>query len=81
MFSENSCFLKVLGSCHRLSTIRQYQSVWVKVLKSLEKEKIEHWIIKVIDIVILFSLYAKEGRAYRTLFVYKNALRLPLLFK
>ena len=23
----------------------------------------------------------EEGRAYRTLFVYKNALRLPLLFK
>ena len=33
---------KVLGRCHRLSTIRQYQSVWLKFLKFLEKEKIEH---------------------------------------
>ena len=73
--------LKVLGRCHRLSTIRQYQSVWLKFLKFLEKEKIEHWKVKVIDIVNFLSHYAKEGRAFRTLFVYKNARRLPLPFK
>ena len=36
----------------------------------------------VVDIVNFLSYYVEvEERAYRTLFVYKNALRLPLLFK
>ena len=31
---------KILGRCHRSSTIRQYQCVWKKFLNFLEKEKI-----------------------------------------
>ena len=45
-------------------------------------EKIAHWKVRVVDIVNFLSYYVEvEHRAYRTLFVYKNALRLPLLFK
>ena len=33
------------------------------------------------DIVNFLSFHAEKGRAYKTLAVYKNALRLPLLFK
>ena len=72
---------KILSRCHRLSTIRQYQSVWRKFLRFLQREKIEHWNIGVVVIVNFLSFHAKEGKAFRTLFVYKNALRLPLLFK
>merc|ERR1712215_20416 len=48
---------EVLGRCHRLSTIGQYQSVWLKFLKFLKKEEIEHWKVKVIDIVNFLSYY------------------------
>ena len=72
---------KVLGRCHRASTIRQYQCVWVKFLEYLESNNIEHWKVKGRDIVNFLSFYAQKGRAYKTLAVYKNALRLPLLFK
>ena len=73
---------KVLGRCHRLSTVRQYQSVWLKFFNFLKREKIAHWKVKVVDIVNFLSYYVEvEERAYRTLFVYKNALRLPLQFK
>ena len=33
-----------------------------------------------VDIINFLSFYAQTGRAYKTLAVYKNALRLPLLF-
>ena len=72
---------KVLGWCHRKSTIRQYQSVWAKFLDFLDCNNIEHWDVKGRDIVNFLSFYARKGRAYKTLAVYKNALRLPLLFK
>ena len=72
---------KVLGRCQRKSTIKQYQSVWVKFLKFLEDNRIEHWDVKGREIVNFLSFYAQKGRAYKTLAVYKNALRLPLLFK
>ena len=72
---------KVLGRCHRKSTIRQYQCVWAKFLEFLECNNIAHWEVKGRDIINFLSLYAQKGRAYKTLAVYKNALRLPLLFK
>ena len=73
---------RILSRCHRLSTCRQYQSVWTKFLDFLEREGIEHWKVKVVDVVNFLTYYVQvEPRAFKTLFVYKNALRLPLLFK
>ena len=72
----------ILSRCHRLTTCRQYQSVWTKFLDFLEREGIEHWKVKVVDVVNFLTYYVQvEPRAFKTLFVYKNALRLPLLFK
>ena len=72
---------KVLAGCHRLSTLRQYQSVWKKFLEFLKANKIDHWKVNLRDIVNFLSFHAQKGKAYKTLAVYKNALRLPLLFK
>ena len=71
---------KVLGNCHRKSTLDQYQSVWLKFLKFLKENNIEHWDVRGVDIINFLSFYAQKKRAYKTLAVYKNALRLPLLF-
>ena len=72
----------VLCRCHRESTIRQYQGVWSKFLSFLELGDIRHHKIKVKDVINFLSYYSEvHPRAYKTLAVYKNALRLPLLFK
>ena len=73
---------QVLCRCHRLSTVNQYQSVWQKFLDFLKREKINHWSVKIVDVINFLSYYVEvEPRSHSTLFVYKNALRLPLLFK
>ena len=72
----------VLSRCHRSSTIRQYQGVWAKFLRFLALENIKHHRIKIKDVINFLSFYSEiHTRAYKTLAVYKNALRLPLLFK
>ena len=72
----------VLSRCHRSSTIKQYQGVWAKFLRFLTLENIRHHRIKIKDVINFLSFYSEvHTRAYKTLAVYKNALRLPLLFK
>ena len=65
-----------------MSTCRQYQCVWKKFLEFLKRERIDHWKVRIVDVVNFLSYYVEvEKRAFKTLFVYKNALKLPLLFK
>ena len=72
----------VLAKCHRSSTIKQYQGVWDKFLRFLSLEKISHHKIKIKDVINFLSFYSEvHNRAYKTLAVYKNALRLPFIFK
>merc|ERR1712215_87438 len=50
---------RVLGRCYRLSTVRQYQSVWLKFLRFLRMKKIAHWKVRVVDIVNFLSYYVE----------------------
>ena len=77
----NDYSVRVLCRCHKVSTINQYQGVWSKFLLYLTSQKILHHEIKV-NHIINFLSYCSEhfNLAYKTIAVYKNALRLPLLF-
>ena len=56
--------------------------MWQKFLDFLKREKINHWSVKIVDVINFLSYYVQvKPRSHSTLFVYKNALRLPLLFK
>ena len=51
-------------------------------MEFLKRERIDHWKVRIVDVVNFLSYYVEvEKRAFKTLFVYKNALKLPLLFK
>ena len=77
----NNFSVRVLLRCHKRSTIRQYQSVWSKFLAFLYREGILHHKVNVKDVLNFLSFFAEfRNFAYKTLAVYKCALRLPLLF-
>ena len=77
----NDFSVRVLLRCHKKSTIRQYQSVWSKFLAFLSREGILHHKVNVKDVLNFLSFFAEfHNFAYKTLAVYKCALRLPLLF-
>ena len=76
----NNFSVKVLLRCHKKSTIRQYQSVWSKFLAFLYREGILHHKVNVKDVLNFLSFAEFRNFAYKTLAVYKCALRLPLLF-
>ena len=72
--------INILLSCHRESTIHQYQSTWSKFLEFLDGENINHSRVRLCH-VLNFLAYEIEinERAYRTIAAYKCALQLPLL--
>ena len=77
----NNFSVRVLLRCHKRSTIRQYQCVWSKFLAFLAREGILHHKVDVKDVLNFLSFFAEfHSFAYKTLAVYKCALRLPLLF-
>ena len=77
----NDYSVRVLCRCHKDSTINQYQGVWSKFLCYLASIKIQHHKVKIIHVLNSLSFYSElNNLAYKTLAVYKNALRLPLLF-
>lgn len=77
----NDYSVRVLCRCHKVSTINQYQGVWSKFLLYLASLRIRHHEVKINHVINFFSFYSESNNlAYKTLAVYKNALRLPLLF-
>ena len=77
----NDYSVRVLCRCHKVSTINQYQGVWSKFLLYLDSQRVLHHSIKVCHVINFLSYYSENfNLAYKTIAVYKNALRLPLLF-
>ena len=64
---------------HRVSSQRQYQTCWLKFLEHLGDRSIAHDAITR-DVVFNFLALLAKTKKYRTLSVYKCALRHPLLF-
>ena len=77
----NDYSVRVLCRCHKVSTINQYQGVWSKFLLYLDSQKVLHHSVKVCHVINFLSYYSENfDLAYKTIAVYENALRLPLLF-
>ena len=64
---------------HRLSTTRQYQSIWKKFMDFVFSQNIPHHNISVATVCNFLAHVATVDRlAYRTLTGYRSALRVPL---
>ena len=62
-----------------VSTLNQYQGIWF--LLYLDSQKVLHHSINVCHVIDFLSYFSENcNLAYKTITVYKNALRLPLLF-
>ena len=71
--------IEVILGCHKISTIKQYQSAWSRFLNFLEKEKIRHDRIRLCHVLNFLSFEQEVNeRAYSTIAAYKCALFLPL---
>ena len=71
--------VEVILGCHKLSTIKQYQTAWSKFLAYLEVERIGHDRIKLCHVLNFLSFEQEiNERAYSTIAAYKCALFLPL---
>ena len=65
--------------CHKISTIKQYQTAWSKFLAYLEGERIRHDRIRLCHVLNFLSFEQEVNeRAYSTIAAYKCALFLPL---
>ena len=76
-FSRRSA--DVIIGCHKVSTIKQYQSGWTKFLNYLDRESISHSKVLLCHAVNFLS-WEQEiyERAYNTIANYKAAIYLPL---
>ena len=75
--SEDS--VNIIRNTHRLSTIRQYQSIWKKFLNFLALNRISHRKVTVFVVMNFLSHhFVLLKRKYRTIAAYKCALALPL---
>ena len=71
----------ILSFNHKESTKRQYQTVWSYFLNYLDENNITHSRVSVEEVINFLAYHLLEfDRAYSTIAVYKNALRLPLLY-
>ena len=71
--------IEVILGCHKISTIKQYQSAWSRFLNFLEKKKIRHDRIRLCHVLNFLSFEQEVNeRAYSTIAAYKCALFLPL---
>ena len=67
---------------HRDSSIRQYQSVWGKFLEFLLSKGISHSEVRICHVFSFLTVQVTQfKRQYRTIAVYRCALKAPLLFR
>ena len=79
-FDYQQLLFQLLGRCHRLSTIRQYQSAGRSSQNSKRLIKLI-WKGNLRGIVNLLYFHAKRGRAFKTLAVFRKRSQASLLFK
>ena len=78
-YSEQS--VSLILRAHRASTRNQYQSVWSKFLSFLDSRNASSRDVSVPVVCDFLALHCTSGgKMYRTITVYKSALRHPLLF-
>ena len=70
--------VRVFLSSHRESTIRQYQSVWMKFFKFLSDVGSNSDNVSVATVCNFLASELDRGCEYRTLSGYRSALRLPI---
>ena len=67
---------------HRSSSARQYQSVWSKFLSFLDSNRIIHKNVSLVDVLNFLAFQVQVfGRKYRTIAVYRCALKHPLYYR
>ena len=79
-FDYQQLLFQLLGRCHRLSTIRQYQSAGRSSQNSKRLIKLI-WKGNLRGIVNLLYFHAKRGRVFKTLAVFRKRSQASLLFK
>ena len=64
---------------HRISTTRQYQSIWSKFMDYIYSQNVQHHLITVATVCNFLAHVATVDRlAYRTISGYRSALRIPI---